>query len=95
MNLKNLVTQIRNSCRIYITPERGKEKNKTMTSKTLTNSSLISEATFENGRLTLRFKNGRTTAYNGVPASKFDRLVNSDSPGRVYNQEIRSQYSHA
>lgn len=42
--------------------------------------------------LTLTFKNGATYEHHDVPADKFEALIGSESPGRFYNDKIKSNH---
>ena len=42
--------------------------------------------------LTVDFVNGRSYTHEGVPQDVVDRLVNSPSPGREYNESIKGSY---
>ncbi len=43
-------------------------------------------------QMTLHFPNGRSATYSSVPSSVYDGLVNSDSPGTYFNQNIKGNY---
>ena len=45
--------------------------------------------------LYVRFKNGRTYRYSGVPASVFDAFADADSKGTFFNAQIQGRYSYS
>lgn len=47
----------------------------------------------ENQELLVTWKNGRTTAYKGVPEEKALELANAPSVGKMLNAEIKNNYS--
>ncbi len=42
--------------------------------------------------LTVRFPSGRRYVYRNVPAEVFTLLVDAESPGNVYNTEIKGRF---
>ena len=44
--------------------------------------------------LLVTWKNGRTSAYAGVPEEKAVELANAPSVGTMINMEIKNQYQH-
>ena len=59
------------------------------------NSSVISSANYENGRLTIDFSNGKSIVYKGVPEAKAKGLKRANSAGGYYNRNIRGAFKHA
>ena len=57
-------------------------------------SSLIVRANYdpETETLSLQFTNGQVYTYDGVPISVYTGLLEADSPGRYYHQNIRGVY---
>jgi hypothetical protein len=57
-------------------------------------SSLIVRANYdpETETLSLQFANGRVYTYDDVPVSVYTGLLEADSPGRYYHQNIRGVY---
>ena len=45
--------------------------------------------------LYVRFKNGRTYRYAGVPESLFDAFVDADSKGAFFNAEVQGSYPYS
>lgn len=60
-------------------------------------SSSISAFAYEAEDLTLfvRFKNGRTYRYAGVPATVFQAFTDADSKGTFFNARIQGRYSYS
>ena len=58
------------------------------------NSSAIIRAGYsaDDQTMSLTFIRGRTYTYYGVPASVYTSLVNSPSPGRYFNFNVRDRY---
>lgn len=46
------------------------------------------------GDLEITWKNGRVSAYAGVPEELATQLANAPSVGSMLNAEIRNQFSH-
>lgn len=46
----------------------------------------------EQQSLTIQFNNGRTYSYGGVPQAEFDNLVNAQSVGKYFAQNIKGVY---
>lgn len=44
--------------------------------------------------LYVRFKNGRTYRYAGVPTAVYDAFVAADSKGTFFNARIQGRYSY-
>lgn len=57
-------------------------------------SSAISTAEYdtETQELTITFTNGMSYDLSGVPPDAFEGLVNADSPGRFFNQNLKGIY---
>ena len=45
--------------------------------------------------LYVRFKNGRTYRYAGVPESVFDAFVDAGSKGAFFNAEVQGSYPYS
>lgn len=45
--------------------------------------------------LYVRFKNGRTYRYSGVPATVFSSFTRASSKGAFFNSQIQGQYSYS
>ena len=45
--------------------------------------------------LYVRFKNGRTYRYSGVPASVFDAFADAGSKGAFFNAEVQGSYPYS
>lgn len=45
--------------------------------------------------LFVRFKNGRTYRYVGVPTSVFEAFADADSKGTFFNARIQGRYSYS
>ena len=45
-----------------------------------------------NGTLTIRFNNGSTYVYTGIPAAIWLFLRDASSPGRYFNRAIRCRF---
>ena len=58
----------------------------------LVNSSAIRAVGYDGHTLYVEFRPGETYPHPGVPYSKFAVLINADSPGTYYNQNIRGRY---
>lgn len=61
--------------------------------KTITNSSWIKGASFDNGNLTLDLANGRKATLTGVPESEYRNLVGAGSPGQYFNTHLKDKYA--
>jgi hypothetical protein len=46
----------------------------------------------ETEQLQIQFQNGKTYSYDGVPASIYNGLLEAESPGRFFNQNIKGVY---
>ena len=55
-------------------------------------SSVIVSAVYSDWRLLINFTNGHSICYYDVPWNVYDRLVHAQSPGKYYNDVIRSHY---
>ena len=55
-------------------------------------SSVIRAVGYDGSTLTVEFHNGRTYAHPHVPYSLFEGLLNTTSPGSLYNRYIRGKY---
>ena len=49
----------------------------------------------EDMALFVRFKNGRTYRYSGVPASVFSAFSRADSKGIFFNAQIQGRYPYS
>lgn len=49
----------------------------------------------EDRALYVRFKNGRTYRYSGVPASVFDAFADASSKGAFFNAEVQGNYPYS
>lgn len=58
------------------------------------NSSVVGAAQYEAASKTLRiyFKDGREKVFRGVPATTYEVLITSPSPGNFYQHHIRGCY---
>ena len=61
--------------------------------KTINNSTLISQIDYNQGNLTIHFKNGRSARYANVPETVVNGLLEADSAGRYFNREIRNTFA--
>jgi hypothetical protein len=57
-------------------------------------SSNIEAMAYIEGVVKVRFKNGTEYHYQGVPEEVFLSVVNAESVGKAFNQEIKSQTFH-
>lgn len=59
------------------------------------NSSAIIRAGYsaDDQTMSITFIRGRTYTYYGVPPSVYTSLVNSPSPGRYFNANVRNRYA--
>lgn len=57
-------------------------------------SSSVDAVDYEDGALLVRWKNGKVSAYRGVPPEKAAEVINAASVGTVLRQEIMGQYDH-
>lgn len=48
----------------------------------------------ETNELHVKYQNGRTSIYEGVPADLADTVSNSESVGSAIHQMIKGQYGH-
>lgn len=48
----------------------------------------------ENRDLIITWRNGRRSAYTGVPESVAEQLANAPSVGGMINSDIKNQYPH-
>ena len=55
-------------------------------------SSAITDVSWQGGRLTVTFRDGRTHTYNGVPEEEYEKLVEAASIGGYFNSNIRNKY---
>lgn len=63
-----------------------------MISKFISGSSLIDSVGYDNFKLLIRFKNQKAYIYYNVPYSLYEELVNSSSPGSIYNKKIKGKF---
>jgi len=56
-------------------------------------SSAISYVDYENGYLTVHFRDGSRYIYRGVPQAVYDGLLAAGSAGTYFNAEIRDRYA--
>ena len=54
----------------------------------------ISSIGYENGILEIRFRNGGTYQYYGVPESVYHSLMNASSKGRYLERYIKGKYRY-
>ena len=47
---------------------------------------------YENGELTVYFRNGKNYVYHNVPEDVFQQFITSPSKGKFYNQYIKNHY---
>ena len=68
-----------------------------MTVPTLTpiKSSMFSGHTYDPNtrQMTVQFKNGAVHQYDDVPADKFEAFTQNASPGRYFNDRIKSNFA--
>lgn len=57
-------------------------------------SSNISEIGHEGTTLTVKFSNGGTYEYDGVPAEMLGKILTAESPGKFFHQHIKGQFPH-
>lgn len=59
-------------------------------------STMVSEIGYDtdSNELLVTWKNGKRSAYAGVPEEKAVEIANAPSVGQAINQEIKNQYSH-
>lgn len=59
-------------------------------------SSMVSEVGYneETQELIITWKNGKRSAYSGVPAEKAEELAGAPSVGQMVNMEIKPNYPH-
>lgn len=55
-------------------------------------SNAISSVDYENGYLTVNFRDGTSYIYKNVPQSVYDELLSANSVGGYFNAHIRDQY---
>ena len=55
-------------------------------------SSMISSVAHEENVLEVEFRNGRRYQYNGVSKEMFRSLVDSGSPGKFFNENIKGKF---
>lgn len=59
------------------------------------NSSNIAEADWANGKLTVTFKQGRSTyEYDNVPESVFTEMTEASSVGSYFYHNIKGKYNY-
>ena len=56
-------------------------------------SSTISEIDYQDNILTVTFNNGRVYTYEGVSRELFEKLVNSESKGKFFHENINSRFN--
>lgn len=56
------------------------------------NSTTILGIDYENGELTVYFRNGKHYVYHDVPEYVFEQFINAPSKGKFYNQYIKNYY---
>jgi len=54
----------------------------------------LSSVGYENGVLEIRFHNGGTYQYYGVPESVYHSLMNASSKGTYFGRYIRNKYRY-
>jgi hypothetical protein len=72
-----------------------KENQKSTQSYKYINSSIISEAEFENDVIYITFKSGGVYAYYNVPQKVYDDLIAAQSAGRYFHDHIEGKYPFA
>lgn len=60
---------------------------------TKVNSSLIDAIAYENGVLIIKFNAETVYAYSGVPVRVYSNLLDADSKGRYFLQNIKDVYT--
>lgn len=60
----------------------------------LVTSSLIESVAYENGILTVYFNNGSIYVYVNVPENIVNDLLNAESKGRYFLNNIRDRYTY-
>jgi hypothetical protein len=58
-------------------------------------SSNIEEIGHEGKTLTVKFTNGGTYEYDGVPADMLHKILTAESPGTFFHQNIKGKFPHA
>lgn len=56
-------------------------------------SSAISYVDYENGYLTVHFRDGSRYIYKNVPLAVYEGLLSAGSAGAYFNAEIRDRYA--
>lgn len=59
-------------------------------------STMVSEIGYDSdaNELLVTWRNGKRSAYSGVPEEKATEIANAPSVGQAINQEIKNQYPH-